>query len=321
MEAVATIVGALLSVSFQALFDRLLSHDFVNYASEGQVHDELEKWEIMLKKVYLVLDDAEEKQITNPLVKMWVSELRDLAYDVEDILDEFATEALRRKLEGEPLASTSMMISKIKRITARLDEINEQKDVLLLGEGGRRTNQIRERLPTTSLVNEAQVYDRDKDKEAMIELLKLIFNDTTLESDLKAWVSVGKDFDVFGMTKTILQLKGHDEKDLNMLQLKLKEKLSMKNFLNVLDDVWTENYEDWTCFCSPIKVGAPGSTVIVTTRSHHVSSMMGAVQAYPLKELSYDDCMSVFAQHALGAPDFDGHMDVEEIGKGIVKKC
>ncbi|KAK1570564.1 hypothetical protein Q3G72_003823 [Acer saccharum] len=29
---------------------------------------------------------------------MWLDDLRDLAYDVEDILDEFATEALRRKL-------------------------------------------------------------------------------------------------------------------------------------------------------------------------------------------------------------------------------
>jgi ElaB/YqjD/DUF883 family membrane-anchored ribosome-binding protein len=48
-----------------------------------------------------VLDDADEKQHTNRAVKQWVDDLRDLAYDVEDVLDEFATEALLRKLRED----------------------------------------------------------------------------------------------------------------------------------------------------------------------------------------------------------------------------
>jgi hypothetical protein len=42
-------------------------------------------------------------------VKLWLDDLRDLAYDVEDILDEFATEALQHKLKGgdDDQASTS----------------------------------------------------------------------------------------------------------------------------------------------------------------------------------------------------------------------
>ena len=41
-----------------------------------------------------VLDEAEEKQTTKPSVKNWLDNLRDLAYDMEDVLDEFATELL-----------------------------------------------------------------------------------------------------------------------------------------------------------------------------------------------------------------------------------
>ncbi len=34
-------------------------------------------------------------------MKLWLEELEDVAYDAEDELDEFATEALRWKLESE----------------------------------------------------------------------------------------------------------------------------------------------------------------------------------------------------------------------------
>nr|POF21744.1 putative disease resistance rpp13-like protein 1 [Quercus suber] len=37
--------------------------------------------------IHAVLDDAEERQMTDKLVKVWLDELRDLAYDVEDNLD------------------------------------------------------------------------------------------------------------------------------------------------------------------------------------------------------------------------------------------
>ena len=55
-----------------------------------------------------VLDDAEEKKRTHGSVNMWLGELQNLAYDVEDLLNEFQTEALRRKLllgNGEPAAA------------------------------------------------------------------------------------------------------------------------------------------------------------------------------------------------------------------------
>ncbi|KAK8330078.1 hypothetical protein V6Z12_A11G370100 [Gossypium hirsutum] len=55
-----------------------------------------------------MLDDAEEKQIKNEGVKKWLEDLQDLAYDVDDILDEFAYEELRLKLKKlQVQASTS----------------------------------------------------------------------------------------------------------------------------------------------------------------------------------------------------------------------
>ncbi|XP_065881722.1 putative disease resistance protein At3g14460 isoform X3 [Euphorbia lathyris] len=318
----------------------------------------------MLKKIYVVLDDAEEKQLIDPMVKIWVSELRDLAYDVEDVIDDFATEDVVVK----PLISSSngsrvrklmpscfdgmnkkaRLLSRVEGITARLERITSEKCVLNLQEsGGGRGRRVRERQPTTSLVNEAKVYGREEDQKAVVQLLnaqvsglgicvvpingmggigkttlaQLIFNDAALSFDFKAWVSVGEDFDVIGITKTIIRVEGCDADDLDSLQVKLKEVLSGKKFLIILDDVWSENYDDWTLLCGPFVAGAPGSRIIITTRNEGVSLMMGNVPAYLLKELSNDDCLAVFAEHALGAKNFDAHSSLEEIGEQIVKRC
>ncbi|KAB1212511.1 hypothetical protein CJ030_MR5G019094 [Morella rubra] len=91
-------------------------------------------------------------------VKIWLDDLRDLAYDLEDLLDDFAFEVLQRKFKAENQASTSKvrslipatlsgfslhamkydfrMDSKINSITGRLKQICERKDRFGLKDGG-----------------------------------------------------------------------------------------------------------------------------------------------------------------------------------------
>ncbi|XP_021603215.1 putative disease resistance RPP13-like protein 1 [Manihot esculenta] len=320
MDIVTAFGGSILAFCFQGLLDRLSSVDLMKYVGQGQVLAQLKKWEKMLKRIHAVLEDAEEKQTANRLVGIWLCDLRDLAYDLEDIIDELATEVQRRKLEDEPVRPNNKvhsffsimcggvnlnlntikfnaeMVAKIEEIGARLDEIIKQKDELRLAEYSRkRVSHVTERPPSTSLVNEAKVYGREEDKKAMLKLLnaqtsdvevsvipivgmgglgkttlaQLVYNDPTLEFDLKAWVSVGEDFDVLTITKTVLlQLgDGGDDKDLDLLQVKLKQKFFQKKFLVVMDDVWTDNYEQWTLFRSPFEAGSNQSRIIITTRS------------------------------------------------------
>ncbi|CBI35139.3 unnamed protein product, partial [Vitis vinifera] len=95
------------------------------------------------------------------------------------------------------------------------------------------------------------------------------------------------------VTKTIVQSVASDMSDfndLNLLQVKLKEKLSGTKFLLVLDDVWNQNCDKWDTLYAPMRTGAQGSRVIVTTRNQGVVSAIGASSAYPLKELSNDEC-------------------------------
>ncbi|KAK9205497.1 hypothetical protein WN943_015764 [Citrus x changshan-huyou] len=79
----------LLSAFFQVLFNGLASRDLLNFVRQlqGGLDSELKKWENTLIMIQAVLCDAEEKQLTNRAVKIWLDDLRDLAYDAEDILD------------------------------------------------------------------------------------------------------------------------------------------------------------------------------------------------------------------------------------------
>ncbi|WKA02079.1 hypothetical protein VitviT2T_020312 [Vitis vinifera] len=187
---------AVLSGFIQKLVDMVASPELWKYAREEQVDSELNEWKKILMKIYAVLHDAEDKQMTNPLVKMWLHDLRDLAYDVEDILDESVSQALRRNLivaQPQPPTgtvrsifsslSTSLTLSaawsnlsmgsKIEEITARLQDISAQKKHLDLrdvfaGWSGRK--RLR-RLPSTSLVIESCIYGRETEKAAILAML------------------------------------------------------------------------------------------------------------------------------------------------------
>ncbi|KDO55758.1 hypothetical protein CISIN_1g040304mg [Citrus sinensis] len=67
--------------------------------------------------------------------------------------------------------------------------------------------------------------------------------------------------------------------------------------------------------------GAPGSRIIVTTRSRDVASKMGPVKYYGLKLLSDDDCWSVFVAHAFDSRDAGTHGNFESTRQRVVEKC
>lgn len=54
-----------------------------------------------------VLDDAEEKQISNKAVRVWLGELKKALNQVDSLLDETNSEALRLKLEKAEFGSSS----------------------------------------------------------------------------------------------------------------------------------------------------------------------------------------------------------------------
>ncbi|GKU86097.1 hypothetical protein SLEP1_g666 [Rubroshorea leprosula] len=98
MEAVGT---AFLSASFEWLMDKLGSKSSELWNPQKQILDDLQNWKSLLPKIWVVLDDAEKRQIANPAVKLWLSDLKDLAYDMEDVLDGLEADERRKKLTAK----------------------------------------------------------------------------------------------------------------------------------------------------------------------------------------------------------------------------
>ncbi|KAL5545292.1 hypothetical protein UlMin_009076 [Ulmus minor] len=297
-------------------------------------------------------------------VRKWLNELKDAILEADDLVDEIDYEAFRSKLEDESTSSSSKAFGKFKalfsttfddkvkpeieKILGRLKTLVGQKDVLGLEKGVQNKSSQR---PPAPLVEESDVYGRINEKiEIVSELLsdahkisvipiigmggigkttlaQLLYKDGRVDGhfEIKAWVTVSDDFDVFRIAKAVLESvtnsKCHIE-DQFRVQTELKEALKGKKFLLILDDVWSEDYDLWDSLKSSFQSVAEGSSVVVTTRSDKVAKMMAQGPTYHLKGMETEDCWKLFVKHAFGGNgDPNAYPNLQEIGRAIVKRC
>ncbi|GLT87570.1 hypothetical protein SLE2022_056490 [Rubroshorea leprosula] len=381
MEIANLAGGAFLSVMFESLFSKLDSFVSEWLNSPKKVCAEMQNWKSLLPQIGALLEDAEVKQVSDRLVKLWLADLKDLFYDMEDILEEVEIDAKRLELSAEVQTSTSKrrkltfpklfnkderftvkedpdMASRVEEITARLRRIEANISKLNLVSSALRTGDrshrvTAERIPTTHSL-EQHVYGRENDKEAILQILlsdegrhepysvipivgmggigkttlaRLIYNDDKLKGrfGLQAWVCVSEDFDVYRITRAILEQVTRQKCDLedpSSLQVRLKEELSNRRFFLVLDDIWNKKYDLWEELQRPFWSGAFGSKIIITTRDEDIGKMMkGNDEVHSLALLENDACLSLFARHALRAENFDAHPNLKGVGEKIVEKC
>ncbi|XP_071719165.1 putative disease resistance RPP13-like protein 1 [Rutidosis leptorrhynchoides] len=246
------------------------------------------------------------------------------------------------------------MRSMLAEITKRLNGLYENKNMLGVDINtilALRSNRKFERLEETSLLDESPVLGREKDEAAVLEkllgdescnqnvsvvcivgfggvgktsLARLLYNNEKVKDyfELTAWVCVSNYFDVLAVSKPIYQaVSGEDNTppSINSLQEKLKEKLSKKRFLLVLDDVWNEDHQKWKNLEKPLK-GAPGSKIIVTTRKAKVASAMDNVKCHNIEILSDEDSLSLLAKSAINEHNFDNH-PLLSLAQDIIMKC
>ncbi|GLT96322.1 hypothetical protein SLE2022_139510 [Rubroshorea leprosula] len=172
--------------------------------SDEEVHPEMEHWKILLPKITAVLQHAEENQVANQFVKLHIDDLKDLAYDIEDILEEFVIDAKRSELSAESEARPNKLQkffanvffgsrakpnpkidSMVNDLSGRLQKIDNGMRSLDLANLALKFEDkshkvAARRLPESSIL-EDKVLGRDSDKDAILQ--RLLEDGGSLEQD------------------------------------------------------------------------------------------------------------------------------------------
>ncbi|XP_071718359.1 putative disease resistance protein RGA4 [Rutidosis leptorrhynchoides] len=344
-------MAELVTVFITVLREKLASLDLSSFTFT--ISEKLRTFDDILLNTISVLDDACEKQITDSAIKMWVENLHHLAYDVDDLFYELEMVTVIMRREARDSSITGKVLKIIPTSCTNFNPINMKNDynirsklddllnrfntevsegIGILGlnvnfEVGYRANR---RLIETSLLDESKLLGRDRDKEELFE--KLLGNEASNQN-----VTVVSVVGMSGIGKTTLakvlyndvKVTDHFElrawvcvlEDLDLLQVALREKLSNKRFLVMLDDVWNEDHNQWALLKSPFLKGAPGTKILVTSRTTEVAYIMNSIQPYHLKSLSYQESLSLFAQQAQVDENIFSHPHRKKVIEGILNKC
>ncbi|KAJ0483320.1 putative P-loop containing nucleoside triphosphate hydrolase, leucine-rich repeat domain superfamily [Helianthus annuus] len=186
-----------LSALLPVLFEKLTDAAFKTIARHKGIDAEIKKLQKSLISIQLYLTHASQMEITDPSVKQRLNDLQHLAYDIEDLLDGWATDAMdpEFKQESEGITSkvrklitptccttfsrTTTMIAELDDISTTLQDLVKEKADLGLDNLGLkveeetrpRTNNNR-RLQT-SVVNPSSIVGRQVHKDALVQQLLL----------------------------------------------------------------------------------------------------------------------------------------------------
>uniref|UniRef100_A0A2N9GIG0 Disease resistance protein RGA3 n=1 Tax=Fagus sylvatica TaxID=28930 RepID=A0A2N9GIG0_FAGSY len=319
----------------------------------ASVKEEIQKLESKFRTIQAVLNDAEKRQVKEEAVKLWLDKLKDISYEMDDVLDEWNTAMIKAAIakeeeEGEAETSTA------KKRKMRLSKRERCTGLKLTG-----AIEVVERPKTTSFVDVSEICGRDNVKGDLVSILlgkgseeersphvislvgmggigkttlaQLAYNDHEVKThfEKRMWVCVSEPFDQHRVAKAIIKTieKNYNDNNTELQDLmeKICELIEKKKFFLVLDDVWTEDSTLWEPFRLALKNGAQGSRILATTRKNRVAEMMGSLKTSEsminLEMLSEEDCWLVFRKIAFFGKDAEKCEELEVLGRQIAKKC
>ncbi|PRQ50234.1 putative P-loop containing nucleoside triphosphate hydrolase, leucine-rich repeat domain, L [Rosa chinensis] len=149
-----------------------------------------------LKTIQAVLSDAERRQVKEANVRRWLNNLKEVSYEIDDVVDEWSTEILKKQIEkqGEnavvPKKKVCLFIPfhclctgqvtqiifrrdiavRIKELNEKLALIHEQRKFYKFLENEIEFEQ-HERLKSFSIVDESEIFGRDYERNKLVSQL------------------------------------------------------------------------------------------------------------------------------------------------------
>nr|XP_011469806.1 PREDICTED: putative disease resistance protein RGA3 isoform X1 [Fragaria vesca subsp. vesca]XP_011469808.1 PREDICTED: putative disease resistance protein RGA3 isoform X1 [Fragaria vesca subsp. vesca] len=99
------------------------------------VKQEIKNLTKKLEAIQAVLEDAEQRQVTEASVRCWLSELTEVSFDMDDVLDEWITKVLRRQLEKQEKQSSKALVSNKKKVLPSLGKLASLESLTIQYQG------------------------------------------------------------------------------------------------------------------------------------------------------------------------------------------
>ncbi|KAF9660618.1 hypothetical protein SADUNF_SadunfUnG0008100 [Salix dunnii] len=157
------------------------------------VKNEVRKLESNFQAIQAVLADAEQRQLKEESIKRWIDQLKDVSYDMDDVLDEWSTAIAKSQMkvnDEHPRKTIKKVCSfmifscfrfrevglrfhvarEIQTLNDRIDGIVRVKNMFhfKLSEGG---PNLPERKITASVIDATEIKGREKDKGTIVKML------------------------------------------------------------------------------------------------------------------------------------------------------
>ncbi|TXG65554.1 hypothetical protein EZV62_006829 [Acer yangbiense] len=322
----------------------------------GSVRQEVQWLKNELEWMQCYIASAEEKQDDNPIVRKWLSDITEIAYDAEDVIDKFILQVHdeetkeRKQLDDQ---DTNKETKPTGCFPSMFCCINCRKK----GEGNSSNAlaTLRQLRRTTSFSIEKKVVGHDDGTTRL--LAKLLNQDrrrfvvsiygmgglgkTTLAGklyhhldvkgkfDCRAWVCVSQDYNTHDLLLRIIISFGFTTKKTEELQQMneegleryLHESLQGRSYLLVADDIWKK--EAWLSIKRAFPDCNNGSRVIITTRSQEVAEDSDKrTYVHKLRFLTFDESWQLFCEKAFANPNANGvEEQLNTLGMEMVQKC
>ncbi|KAA3453949.1 disease resistance protein RGA2-like isoform X1 [Gossypium australe] len=230
------------------VFEKVASRVLKEITYRCGFNDEIQKLQRPLRMIQAVLEDPEEGQAIGKALKLWLTELKEVAYDADDLLEEFTPEALRQENDNtftqqvsniipslNPIITYLRKLPELTQIRQRLDVLLEEGSCFKLKEKiGDKDMKHRQKRETRSFVIEPEVIGREEDKEKIIGMLLL-----TTERRAGRFVSVIPLVGLGGIGKTTLaQTVYNDERVMRNFEMRMwvcvNEDFNVRKILNLM---------------------------------------------------------------------------------------
>ncbi|XP_031269772.1 putative disease resistance protein RGA1 [Pistacia vera] len=162
----------------------------------GDVDEQVDKLTHSLRAIRAVLFEEEQKQMKDEAVRVWLDRLKDVCYDVEDVLDEWNTAIIKLQFEGGHDSHNALAPQKKVRsffpfpcfgfkevvlrcdIATKINEINEKLDAVATQKDMYSLNKIQvvekphyKQVDTTSIIDVSNICGRDDEKNYLVNKL------------------------------------------------------------------------------------------------------------------------------------------------------